>query len=110
MANKRITKDMRKKLLAAGIVLPNNATFADAVAYGQVIKAIRGSSSNASEIREAVEGKATQRIELSGGEDGSQTPIPIAIIQVDLSALNDKELEQYEALRRKAAGRQPRSN
>jgi Family of unknown function (DUF5681) len=38
------------------------STFAQAVARGQFFKAIKGEVRNASEIREAIEGNATQRV------------------------------------------------
>jgi hypothetical protein len=38
------------------------STFAEAVARGQFIRAMKGEVRNASEIREAIEGNATQRV------------------------------------------------
>jgi hypothetical protein len=46
--------------------LPANATYADAVATGLGRRAMRGDAAAAKELREAIEGKATQRIEIAG--------------------------------------------
>ncbi len=45
--------------------LKKGATFAEAAAFAQFIRAIRGETKSITEIREAIEGKATQRIELA---------------------------------------------
>jgi hypothetical protein len=42
-----------------------NATFADIAAHEQFLRAINGDTRALTEIREAIEGKATQRIELA---------------------------------------------
>ena len=49
--------------------LKPGATWADAIAVGLARKAVAGDVGAAKEIREAVEGKATQRIELVSPED-----------------------------------------
>lgn len=49
--------------------LKAGATWADAIALGIARKAVAGDVSAAKEMREAVEGKATQRIELVTPED-----------------------------------------
>ncbi len=60
MADEKMPPDMCKQL-----GMKRGSTFADALARGQFIKAIKGEAKNASEIREAIEGKATQPIEVS---------------------------------------------
>jgi hypothetical protein len=45
--------------------LRRGATYGDAVAEGQVQAAIRGETGAAREIREAIEGRATRRIEIA---------------------------------------------
>jgi hypothetical protein len=50
-------------------VLKPGATWADAIAYGLVKKAVQGEVPAAKELRESVEGKSTQRIELISHED-----------------------------------------
>jgi hypothetical protein len=46
--------------------LPEGATYGDAVALSQMRAAIKGKTDAAREVREAMEGKATQRVELAG--------------------------------------------
>jgi hypothetical protein len=53
------------ELRAEGIKLKAGATNADMVALAQGRQAIKGNVNAAKELREAVEGKATQRIELA---------------------------------------------
>ena len=96
MGRRRVPKKIRSVL-----GLGPKATWSDAVALGQFFNAAKGRSANATEIREAIEGKATQRIELSGYDDAA--PIQIATETVDLSKLTKEELQQYAALKRKAA-------
>ena len=50
-------------------ILKPGATWADAIAYGLVKKALLGEVPAAKELRESVEGKSTQRIELISHED-----------------------------------------
>ena len=45
--------------------LPKGATFGDDIAMGLVRAAIKGRTDAAREVREAIEGKATQRIEIA---------------------------------------------
>jgi hypothetical protein len=56
-----VRKDMK--------ILKPGATWADAIAYGLVKKALLGEVPAAKELRESVEGKSTQRIELISHED-----------------------------------------
>ncbi len=56
-----LPKELRLKLN-----LPEKATYADALALGQFRKGITGDAAAAKEVREAIEGKATQRVEFSG--------------------------------------------
>ena len=50
-------------------ILKKGATFADAIAYGLAKKAMIGDATAAKELRESVEGKSVQRVELSSPED-----------------------------------------
>src|SRR2546423_1749008 len=50
-------------------VLKKGATWADAIAYGLARKAIAGDAAAAKELADRVEGKPTQRIELTRTED-----------------------------------------
>lgn len=79
--------------------IPEGSTFAYAAAFAQFIQAIGKRDTRAmTEIRESIEGKATQRIELSGADDG----VPIQIEEKrDLSRLSDSELKTYRDLLRK---------
>jgi len=56
-----VRKDMK--------ILGPHSTWADAIALAMVRTALRGDAPAAKELREAVEGKATQRIELLALED-----------------------------------------
>lgn len=58
-----MNKGMGKEVLAKG------ATWADAIAYGLARKAVAGDSAAAKELRESVEGKSVQRVELTSPED-----------------------------------------
>ncbi len=60
MADQEMPPDMCTQL-----GMKRGSSFADALARGQFIKAIKGEAKNASEIREAIEGKATQPIAVS---------------------------------------------
>jgi hypothetical protein len=51
-------------------ILKPGATFADAIAYGLGKKAMTGDAVAAKELREAVEGKATQRFEFTPTDSG----------------------------------------
>jgi uncharacterized protein DUF5681 len=51
--------------------LPEGATNGDAVAKAQIRAAIKGKTYAARELREATEGKATQRLEIVGEEGGA---------------------------------------
>ena len=62
-AEKRLPEDLRMMLK-----LKKGATYGDAVALAQFRAAIKGKSDAAREVREAIEGKATQRLEHSGAE------------------------------------------
>ena len=50
-------------------VLKKGACWADAIAYGLARKAVAGDSAAAKELRESVEGKSVQRVELTSPED-----------------------------------------
>lgn len=50
-------------------ILKAGATWADAIAYGLAKKAVMGDATAAKELRESVEGKSVQRVELTSPED-----------------------------------------
>ena len=50
-------------------ILKPGATFADAIAYGLSKKAMAGDATAAKELRESVEGKSVQRVEITSPED-----------------------------------------
>lgn len=82
---------------------PKNLTLAEAAAFEQYRRAIdKGDTRAITEIREAIEGKATQRIELSGIADG---PPIVVQAKVDLSIFTTEELVQYRDLIAKATSR-----
>ena len=83
--------------LRAVLKLPKGATYGDALAFAQFRSAIKGKADAAREIREAVEGRTAQRLELTGAEGG-----PIQHEAVDLSGLSDEELDQLDELLKKA--------
>jgi hypothetical protein len=58
----RLPDDIRSRLR-----LPKGATWADAIALGQIRSALKGNSVAAKEIADRVEGRVTQPV---GGEDG----------------------------------------
>jgi hypothetical protein len=60
VAEMKLPDDLQKVLH-----LPKGATFGDAIAMGQARAAIKGKTEAAREFREAIEGKATQRIEIA---------------------------------------------
>lgn len=97
IAKRRVPKKIR-----VALQLGDKATWAEALAYGQFFNAAKGRHGNATEIREAIEGKATQRIELSGVEDAA--PIRVAD-KVDITQFTKEELLQYRALLQKASTR-----
>lgn len=71
------------------------ATYADAVVAQQIERAIDGSYNDVREIREAIEGKAPQAIELSGGD----SPIHVeAAPRLDLRKLSKDQLLAYKEI------------
>lgn len=76
VAGLKLPEDLRVKL-----GLPKGSLYRDAIAIQQIRAAIKGNSPAAKEIREAIEGKATQRVELVGGEDAP--PVGIVYELVD---------------------------
>ena len=62
-------------------------TYGEAIAFGQAISAIKGKADSAREIREALEGKATQRVEVTGEAGGA--------IKLDLDNTLQKIREFY---------------
>ena len=64
-----VSPDQVLKLREQGVLLPEETTNADMVALAQGREAMTGNTIAAKEMREAVEGKATQRFELSRTND-----------------------------------------
>ncbi len=64
-----VSTDQIIKLREQGVRLPEDTTNADMVALSQGREAMSGNTNAAREMREAVEGKATQRFELSHTND-----------------------------------------
>ncbi len=96
-----LSKRKLPKKIREALGLSSAATWADGVAYGQMLNAAKGKHGNAQEIREAIEGKATQRIELSGAADAA----PIRIESVDIRRLSKEDLLAYRAILQKASAR-----
>src|SRR5882724_9019661 len=57
--------------LVALLKVKRGTTYGEAIALGQAVSAIKGRADSAREIREALEGKATQRVELAGPDGGA---------------------------------------
>lgn len=85
LADVALPEDLRLKLK-----LPKDATYRDALALRQFHQAIKGVPAAAREIREAIEGKASQRIELTGA--GGE-PLNPARGADPMGALTDAQLE-----------------
>jgi len=76
---------MRKQLNLAKVdgvmrdmkILGPGATWAEGIAIGQIRKAMLGEVASAKELREATEGKSTQRIELLSQEDRTVTLVRV---------------------------------
>jgi hypothetical protein len=68
---KPLPDDIRRKL-----GLPKSATWADAMAVGQIRSAVRGKTDAAREIVDRLEGRARQAVEVSGADGG---PIDVTI-------------------------------
>ena len=77
--------------------LGKGATWGDALAISQYRGALKGKSDAAREIREGIEGRATQRLELTGQDGGS--------VKLDLQATLGKIDEIYGL---KTEGEQPK--
>jgi hypothetical protein len=81
--------------------LKHGATYAEAAAFQAFLDAIRGDVKALNEVADRIEGKPSQRIELSGVDDAP----PIQINSVDISKLSKDELLAYRAILAKAARR-----
>ena len=108
-----VDRDTIVKLRSKGIRVPTDATNADMVAMSQGREAISGKTNAAREMREAVEGKAMQRIELSRPEDRSvefsivyANAMPNAMPLMEALKEHRKEIEETVALI-KGAGIEP---
>jgi hypothetical protein len=76
---------LKKLRTAHHIELPKKATWGDAIAAMRAVDALHESYA-AKEIREAVEGKSTQRVEISTPEDGE--------LEVNLSVQTEQSREE----------------
>ncbi len=85
--------------IARKLRLPKGSTWRDTIAYAILQQAANGNVRAAAEVREAIEGKATQRIELSG--EGAEA-FAQADNRVDISKLSRDELIAYRGILRKA--------
>jgi hypothetical protein len=83
--------------------LRKGATYGDAIAHAQFHSAIEGKTEAAREIREAIEGKATQRVELSGSDNGA--PLEIGFFSSDETQRRVAELTEKIRARRSDAER-----
>jgi hypothetical protein len=85
-------------------LLPKGTTWAQANALRRHIGAVvEGNTADAKEIREAVEGKATQRMEVTGAEGKDLIPTS------GIESLSDEELHQrWEAMERVVRGHKER--
>lgn len=88
-----VNPTMVDSLRLKGYDIPDDATMNDVLAIAQFTEAITGETKAASEITDRVEGKAIQRVELTGAEGGP-------VETVDLSRLSDEKLRLYEELQR----------
>ena len=64
-ANQRLPERLRRTLDRAGAELPVNATYADAAALGLLRSSIKGNAMALKEMREAIEGKVVDRVEVT---------------------------------------------
>ncbi len=99
LADCQIPRKLAKKL-----GLKKGSTWRDTVAHAILEEAAKGNVRAATEVREAIEGKATQRIELSGeGAENLSQPDN----RVDISKLSRDELIAYRDILRKAGRGSP---
>lgn len=83
--------------------LRKGATYGDAIAYAQIHSAIEGKTEAAREVREAIEGKATQRVELAGTRDA---PITVGVLSNEEAYCRIVELsERIRTRAREAEGK-----
>jgi hypothetical protein len=83
-----VSADQVVKMREKGMRVPEGATNADMVAIGQGRKAMTGDTAAAKEIADRVEGKPTQRIELSRMEDRT----PEFVVVYDKPVLPDAKV------------------
>lgn len=75
----------RKALKKIGIDLPADATNADAMAFSMMYQGVKGSVPAAKEVREAIEGKSPQRVEILNPEDRAKTEITLTFKRAEVS-------------------------
>lgn len=87
-----VNPSMLERLQDAGFQISDEATMDEVLATMQVMEALNGKTRAATEITDRVEGKAIQRVEVTGAEGGP-------VETVDLSRLtNDDDLREYTRL------------
>jgi hypothetical protein len=81
--------------LRLGLKLPKGATYASPLALGQFRAGIKGKTEAAREIREGIEGKATQKMQVSGADGGA--------VKLDLKTTLQR-IRQFYGLAPESAG------
>jgi hypothetical protein len=91
-----VSPDKIATFRAEGMKLPDGLTNADLVAMAMGKRAVKGDVTAAKELREAVEGKATQRIEMFHGEGPNEMLVVYATAipgERELPAVEENILE-----------------
>lgn len=86
-----VNPGMLDVLKRAGFEVTDETTMNEVLALTQFMESLKGETKAASEITDRVEGKAIQRVELTGAEGGP-------VESVDLSRLTDAQLAEYQRL------------
>jgi Family of unknown function (DUF5681) len=86
---KRLPDEIRLRLR-----LPKGATWADAMALGQLRSAVKGKTDAAREIADRVDGKAMQLVELSGPDGGPIVVDDLAAGRARVKAWREKHPKQ----------------
>jgi hypothetical protein len=94
---KPLPDDIRSKLR-----LPKGATWADAIALGQLRSAVKGSTPAAREIADRIEGRVTQPI---GGEDGG--PVEVQWVVKVIGGGREAKNEEKQTLSQSSAVVEP---
>jgi hypothetical protein len=83
--------------IRAVLKLGKDATMADAVAHGLGRRALRGDYNAARELREAVEGRSMQRVELMGADNTITVEVEWAEAKPPRALLDTKPMQVIEA-------------